>query len=728
MVGRKVLLLGDTSIDCFILHDAPKPPNKKNAERPDWQRHRQWRSWMLPGGVHMAQSFLDDLGIEADICGPTRISTGKKAVTRLASLATLRYVESKDGRIVKTDEPIGPRQNKVRIASLDGYQDIVTFAAAKGSAPNRGFGLLPEGIPKQFELDGKFDDLADYDAVIINDAGDQLRKECAALVKKALSRAAKRPEKPVIIKMHQPLLSGAVWKEMDKLRPANAVLILGAQDLREYGIELNHCLSWDAVVDDIDSAINGNPGIQSILDTGCQLVVQFDVEGAICIGSYKTGVRRTLIFDPTLHEGAVEQRNEGTLIGKMNCFLAHMTSALIAEKVSGHEQVANACLNALRGARSYAEKTMTLKMAGKSKDATAGELKGPKLERQPKKGNYRSIVLEPLLKESRCYDKRALIHQMTAELGIPQLAKRVVLEGKKILDRYPVGRFGDLIVVDRSEVEAYRAISRLISQYLDNAKDTKPLSIAVFGAPGSGKSFGVKQLVDKHEVPIREFNLSEAQQSDLPGYFHEIRDYNLAGETPLCFFDEFDSQGKSLVASFLAPMQDGKFRQGARVHPIGRGIFVFAGGTSRNYAEFYSPSKHDRDNDAGSSLTSGPSDEDLKIPDFSSRLRGYIDIGTLDAAGDLYPLRRAILLRTFIEELMPGIIGPDGEAAIADNLLHAFLTCEEYVHSARSIEQIVRMSSKGKWTVRFSVSDLPEPNQLRLHTDPKRFKQLTHMH
>ena len=31
---------------------------------------------------------------------------------------------------------------------------------------------------------------------------------------------------------------------------------------------------------------------------------------------------------------------------------------------------------------------------------------------------------------------------------------------------------------------------------------------------------------------------------------------------------------------FLAPMQDGKFLQGEMAHPIGKAIFVFAGGTS----------------------------------------------------------------------------------------------------------------------------------------------------
>ncbi|MBK8280226.1 MAG: hypothetical protein IPK94_09000 [Saprospiraceae bacterium] len=56
-----------------------------------------------------------------------------------------------------------------------------------------------------------------------------------------------------------------------------------------------------------------------------------------------------------------------------------------------------------------------------------------------------------------------------------------------------------------------------------------------------------------------------------------------SGKTPLIFFDEFDtaynSKALGWIQYFLAPMQDGVFKDGEKLHPLGKAIFVFAGGT-----------------------------------------------------------------------------------------------------------------------------------------------------
>ncbi len=59
-------------------------------------------------------------------------------------------------------------------------------------------------------------------------------------------------------------------------------------------------------------------------------------------------------------------------------------------------------------------------------------------------------------------------------------------------------------------------------------------------------------------------------------------------------------------------MQDGEFTEGQLHHPIGRAIFVFAGGTCSTIEEFESSSRE--------------MFKDAKGPDFLSRLRGYINI------------------------------------------------------------------------------------------------------
>ena len=58
----------------------------------------------------------------------------------------------------------------------------------------------------------------------------------------------------------------------------------------------------------------------------------------------------------------------------------------------------------------------------------------------------------------------------------------------------PVVKIGDAELTDRRQVEDFLAIHHALSVYIASA-DQIPLNLAVFGAPGSGKSFAVKQAV-----------------------------------------------------------------------------------------------------------------------------------------------------------------------------------------------------------------------------------------
>ena len=86
-----------------------------------------------------------------------------------------------------------------------------------------------------------------------------------------------------------------------------------------------------------------------------------------------------------------------------------------------------------------------------------------------------------------------------------------------------------------------------------------------------------------------------ASYGDLIKAFHVIRDISLSGNIPLVIFDEFDSEfeGNTLgwLKYFLAPMQDGKFKDGELMHPTGRGIFIFAGGTCESIQQFIAPNE-----------------------------------------------------------------------------------------------------------------------------------------
>ena len=291
-----------------------------------------------------------------------------------------------------------------------------------------------------------------------------------------------------------------------------------------------------------------------------------------------------------------------------------------------------------------------------------------------------------------------------------------VLYGSKIIEGLPHITFGHLTTVDRREIESYQNIRNLIIGY-ERMESVKPLSIAVFGAPGSGKSFGVTQIA-KNVLPGRveklEFNVSQfSGPHDLAAAFQRVRDVILEGKLPLVFFDEFDSDrdGAPLgwIKSFLMPMQDGKFKDESGEHPLGKCVLVFAGGTATSYFEFIT--------------NKDPDDfKNVKGPDFISRLKGTINVlgpNARNVADKNYILRRALLLRSICERRL-GTTG--GRLNINDNILRAMLLVPSFKHGARSMEAILEMSRlEGDY---WEPAALPYHLQLDLHVSPKEFLNL----
>lgn len=315
---------------------------------------------------------------------------------------------------------------------------------------------------------------------------------------------------------------------------------------------------------------------------------------------------------------------------------------------------------------------------------------------------------------------------------IMELCKDIVEKGATAAN-VPYLKLRDLVTFDREEVEHIRSIRRIAVQYKDDPGRKKPLSICVFGRPGSGKSFAVKQIVKELGVKpedIFEFNLSQmADVQDLYDAFHQIRDAGLRSGLPVAFFDEFDASMGDMklgwLKYFLAPMQDGEFREHGVTHYIGKALFVFAGGTCQSMDELREKQTQ-------------PEMVQQKLPDFLSRVKGYIDVAGPNAIscsvkdkpedcwmkakllieGEENPelhiedkdrehihfcshaktccqdwshrLRRAALLRSQLERKLEK--KENDEIEIDDRVLDAFLLVERYKHGARSMEGIVETS------------------------------------
>ncbi|PYH61671.1 uncharacterized protein BO96DRAFT_479559 [Aspergillus niger CBS 101883] len=217
--------------------------------------------------------------------------------------------------------------------------------------------------------------------------------------------------------------------------------------------------------------------------------------------------------------------------------------------------------------------------------------------------------------------------------------------------------------------------------------------------------------------------------------FYEIRDKTLAGDIPLVFFREFDSNfGDEKLGwqkYFLAPMQDGEFFDHGSRHPLGHAVFVFEQGTE-HFNGF-------PETDLNSSLFPG-----AKLLDFVSRPRGQIQIGNKQAepgdrqledeqpgAGDTqtkpkniykplenlftwylsdnkankplsigfqlgnqdmnyFPIRRAILLQSMLERIFKFAKGKRIE--MDTGVRNALLFTPTVLHGHRSLESILSMS------------------------------------
>jgi hypothetical protein len=307
--------------------------------------------------------------------------------------------------------------------------------------------------------------------------------------------------------------------------------------------------------------------------------------------------------------------------------------------------------------------------------------------------------------------------------AVYSLACSVARKGPQELSaKVPVESIGDWRSADRHEIEGVRGVRNLMQEYLQLKRPEKPIAFAVFGPPGSGKSFAVKEAakaIGIEKDAQLTFNLSQFDSPhQLTGAFHQIRDLLLKGKIPLVFWDEFDTpcQDKPLgwLRYFLAPIQDGLFLDQGQVHPTGGGIYVFAGGTRSSFQQFRS--------------ADSVADMDAKKPDFVSRLRGYIDVRGPNGypnivEDDLYMIRRAFLLNSLLERNAPQLKQSDG-FAIRDQVLAALLQTTKYRHGARSLESLVVMTTQQGHNS-FELSDLPPDELLGMHVDARDFNAFT---
>ena len=310
--------------------------------------------------------------------------------------------------------------------------------------------------------------------------------------------------------------------------------------------------------------------------------------------------------------------------------------------------------------------------------------------------------------------------------GYLSVAQKIVIAGaEELYTHVPFCRYGQLTTVDKDEIENYSTIKLLLDDYIyryDHSEGTdmpRPLSIAIFGAPGSGKSFGVKQIAKScGRFLISSINLSQLNSpTELFESLHEALQRG-KNEIPLVFFDEFDAElsGTPLgwLKYFLSPMQDGEYTVNGKHFQVNGAVFAFAGATASSFPEFIPESEEDT-----------AAFRAVKGTDFASRLKGILNIkgpNPNTVTDRSHVIRRAILMRSQLTHHISRIYDEkSGVVHISKALLAALLTVSEYRHGSRSLEFILDMSRLSEVS-RFTSSCLPIAEQMDLHLDVEDFQ------
>lgn len=603
----------------------------------------------------------------------------------------------------------------------------------------------------------------DPDILVIDDAGLDFRCESSrARWPHALTSAKKSAAlRWVVLKLSGSPGGGALWPALVDRYADRLVVVMSANQLRCDHVKISRGLSWEATVEDLLAAVREDPVLQP-LRRARYLVVTFHCDGALCLDLQERrqntdGYPSLLAFDVARAEGDWEEsQGAGKVFGYLSCVTAAIVAELRTARPDTRPDLGNALVAGLAACRE-----LRLLGHGPAPFPEKGEPKNSPVP-YPTPGFPTTSVAAAMWKASEEFsvarfprqianrgrwmlldETRSRAKEAVRNAPHHQIALSIAIRGPQAIGCFPLARFGGLRTVDRQEIESLRGIQQMIRAYRQAPVNTAPLSIGVFGTPGSGKSFGVKQLAKAvlgDDARILTYNLSEFHDTgDLVGAFHEVRDNTLFGATPVVFWDEFDSNSYQWLRWLLAPMQDGTFRDGQLSHPIGKCIFVFAGATSWTAETFgpCDPSRLTREElgkpEGGLRALQKEWDQFVlaKGPDFASRLAGSLNVigpnrrqlcritnGVRSWADDptdlYYPIRRAFLIRGQFELDDSEMLGID------PGVLRAMLEVPRFEAGARSIETLcrhMRRSSRGAP----QRSDLPGNDVLKKHVDVEAF-------
>ncbi len=530
---KSIMVVGDVCVD-WVSRDVRSETGEGCC---NWQLNNGTRMEASAGGAALIASMLRELE-DIDVTG--------------YELPSLRQIDPADILHSIMDANI-QSDKKIRVSSYRGYAGPrANESNVRATPPPR----PPPSAGKQADL------------VIVDDAGNGFRTAPDVWPDGIRNESS---QTFILLKMHRPLLRGPLWDHIQRMCLHRTLVVISADDLRQQGAQISRKLSWERTVEDFMSEMAGCDLMRKLAECP-RVAVLFGEDGSLYLERSTEGATvATLVYDRLRIEGDFRRDVHGDMPGKTGAFVAAVAACITRDGIDNVPDALRsgliACRRLLREGFTpdlgYPTDILNRTPSGDDNLDTFNQIRVPDRFVRNRAGDEAWSILQSSDIEVPDHGEKARSSE-----NLYALACRIVKQGTDALDAFPVARFNNLVTADRSEIESFRSVQILMREYLANPSPERPLCFAVFGPPGSGKSFGVKQVAkslgDKRIESV-EFNLSEfGSIEQLVDSLHVVQDMALQGKVPLVFFDEFDSafQGSPLgwLKYLLAPMQDGIFR------------------------------------------------------------------------------------------------------------------------------------------------------------------------